>query len=45
MNEKKRVAEVAPIIKVMVREGVWDDTEEAVAEFKLRRERRIQRRW
>lgn len=39
MDEQKSIAEVAPTIRAMVEAGIWDDEEEAVDEFKLRRER------
>ena len=39
MYEQKSVVEVAPIIREMVEAGIWDDAEEAVDDFKLRRER------
>ena len=36
----KSIVDILPILVEMVREGIWESQEEAVEEFKLRRERR-----
>jgi hypothetical protein len=38
MSEKS-IVEVLPILKAMVEEGIYSSLEEAVEEFKIRRER------
>lgn len=41
MYAAKSVVDILPILDKMVREGIWESREEAVEEYKLRRERRM----
>ena len=41
MYDAKSIVDILPILGEMVREGIWESREEAVEEFKLRRERRL----
>ena len=40
MYEPKSVVDILPILDKMVRKDIWGSWEEAVEEYKLRRERR-----